>query len=285
MSLQTKWNYYNHAWIPATAPHEKADTGLLTDKSIWKKDGRKALFARWTTDFDCGYETGWWYCLKDTPYDITSLKSKRRYNVNKGMRYFECKRIDPIEYKEELYEVQKAAFTAYQNIYRPRIDHASFIKEIDRWSDFHVYGAFHRETGQLLGYAYLTVYPEYANLNVLKTNPAYERYQINAAIINQILEDFKEKLCRNYYIIQGERNLVHMTAFQEYLETYFGFRKAYCRLHIKYRPFAGIVVKCLYPFRRLIKRTDVNSFTHNVAAVLEMEEICRTFDGTGRCNG
>lgn len=285
MSLQTKWNYYNHAWIPATAPHEKADTGLLTDKSIWKKDGRKALFARWTTDFDCGYETGWWYCLKDSPFDIMSLNANRRYKINKGNRYFECRQMDPCKYKEELYEVQKAAFTAYQNIYRPKAEKAAFIKDIETWKKFYVLGAFWRETGKLCGYAYLSVHSDYANLHVLKSDPAYEKYQINAAMVNQILEDFKKQLSGNFYIVDGERNLVHMTAFQEYLETYFGFRKAYCRLHIKYRPFTGIVVKCLYPFRRLIKRTDVNSFTHNVAAVLEMEEICRRFDGTGRCNG
>jgi len=50
------WKYYNHAAIPTTAPHEKVNTQPIKDKTIWKMDG-KPLFARWTENFDCGYET------------------------------------------------------------------------------------------------------------------------------------------------------------------------------------------------------------------------------------
>lgn len=50
------WKYYNHAMIPITAPHEEVDIQCIKDKSIWKEN-KNALFARWTSDFDCGYET------------------------------------------------------------------------------------------------------------------------------------------------------------------------------------------------------------------------------------
>lgn len=55
MSLED-WKYYNHAMVSTVAPHEVPDTSCISDGTIWKQN-KKALFARWTTDFDCGYET------------------------------------------------------------------------------------------------------------------------------------------------------------------------------------------------------------------------------------
>ena len=69
------WKYYNHAAIPVTAPHEEVNLLPIKDGSIWKLRGRP-LLARWTTDWDCGHKTNWWYIIKDEPLDIASLKSK-----------------------------------------------------------------------------------------------------------------------------------------------------------------------------------------------------------------
>ena len=85
------WKYYNHAYIPAGAPHEEPDMKLLKDGSIWKLTKNKAMLARWTTNFDCGYETEWWYCIKDTPFEPEKLSSKRRYEITKAERNFEVK--------------------------------------------------------------------------------------------------------------------------------------------------------------------------------------------------
>lgn len=41
------------------------------------------LLARWTTDWDCGHKTQFWYVIKDDMYDISVLKRKRRYKINK----------------------------------------------------------------------------------------------------------------------------------------------------------------------------------------------------------
>ena len=80
-----EWKYYNHAMIPTVAPHEEADVETIYSKDFWKEN-KNALLARWTSDFDCGYETNWWYVIKDDPFDITTLKSKRRYESIRGKR-------------------------------------------------------------------------------------------------------------------------------------------------------------------------------------------------------
>ena len=78
------WRYYNHAMIPTTAPSDNADMGELYGKRFWNEN-RKALLARWTTDWDCGYETNWWYCIKDTPVVLEELGKQPRKDIRKGL--------------------------------------------------------------------------------------------------------------------------------------------------------------------------------------------------------
>lgn len=237
------------------------------------------LLACWSSDFDCGYETNWWYCIKDNAFDISKLKSKHRSMINKGKKFFDVKKIIPADYAEELYKVQVAAFSAYPAKYRPKVVKSIFLKGISApGKTGQVYGVFFRETGKLVGYSLIQNHLEYANLCVQKTNPNYEKYQINAALICGMMEDYSNKLGQNYYICDGSRNIAHETHFQDYLEKYFGFRKAYCRLHIHYRPIVKIVVKGLFPFRRYIKKMDDIGIFHKINAVLMMEQIVRSQD-------
>jgi hypothetical protein len=109
----------------------------------------------------------------------------------------------------------------------------------------------------------------------MTTNPTYESRGINAAIVNQILEDFSNELREGYYICDGSRNVQHITAFQDYLEKYFGFRKAFCRLNIVYNPKIRWLIKLIYPFRGVLARFDSIHRIHQINGVLKMEEICR----------
>lgn len=230
---------------------------------------------RWTTDFDCGYETEWWYCIKDTPFDVSKIKAKRRYIINQGIKNFDVKVINPINYKNELYEVQVSSFSVYPEKYRPDVDEEAFKQGIDNWGNSVVFGAFFRETGELCGYSLMNEHTDWVGFSVQKTNPAFEKYQINAALIYGILERYNSKLDNNFYICDGERNILHETAFQEYLEKYFEFRKAYCKLNLIYRKPIGVAVVLLMPFRNILKRFDSVPFIHKVNGILQMQSICK----------
>ncbi len=269
------WKYYNHAVIPTTAPHEIPDISPITDGSIWKLGGGTPLLARWTTEFDCGYETNWWYCVKDTPFDVSKIKSKRRYVINQGLKNFEVKIINPINYKKQLYEIQVASFSVYPPKYRPNVDEEAFKQSIDNWRNSVVFGAFFRETGELCGYSLINEYTDWAGFSVQKTNPAFEKYQINAVLVYGILEKYNSKLGNNFYICDGEKNVLHETAFQEYLEKYFAFRKAFCKLNLVYRKPIGVAVAVLMPFRRVLNRFDGIPPIHKINGVLQMESICK----------
>lgn len=268
------WKYYNHAAIPTTAPHEIPDILPITCGSIWKMGGTP-LLARWTTEFDCGYETNWWYVIKDDSFDISQIKSNYRYKINKGARIFDVHVIKPTDYKEELYNVQVAAFSAYPKKYRPKVDKNKFMASIDVWDGQVVVGAFYRETNQLVGYSYLTQDGQYVDLKVLKSNPEYEKYQLNAALVEGILRVFDPLLRNGGYICDGARSINHETAFQDYLEKYFSFRKAFCCLHVVYNPKIKWLIKLLYPVRGLLLKLDGIGIVHQLNSVLRMEEICR----------
>ena len=230
------------------------------------------MLTRWIEDFDCGYETNWWYIIKDTPFQINALKAKRRYEINKGIKNFDVRQITPPNHLRDLYAVACAAYEEYPEAYRPNITEEQFAQGVKAWEHCIWYGAFHRETNQLCGYANLARTDNYIDFQVLKAIPTSEKAGVNAALVHGILQDQKSFLEANGYICDGSRSINHETAFQDYLEKYFGFRKAYCTLHIRYKWWLGVAIKCLYPFRKLLKKFDSVSTIHLVNSLLKMEE-------------
>ena len=270
------WRYYNHAAVPTCPPTESPDLLAVENGSVWNLDGKNALLARWTTDFDCGYETNWWYVIKDSSFDISTLKAKRRYEINKGTKAFEIKEIHPTEYAQELYTVQVAAYSAYPKKYRPSVQKDTFLASIEGWKRYTVLGAFYRETGELTGYALLEKRTEgYVDFCVMKTNPAYEKHAVNAALVAGVLEHFDSFLSEGGIICDGTRSINHETLFQDYLEKYFGFRKAYCKLHIRYNPKVKGIIKLLFPLRKVLRCFDFIGIVHQVNTVMKMEELSR----------
>lgn len=238
--------------------------------------GGITLLARWTSDFDCGFETNWWYVIKNEPFDIMALKSKRRYEINKGNKNFEIRKIDSRSYVQELFDIRFKNLETYPEKYRVTVDTESWYREVEKFSDsYTLFGAFSRETGALCGYACVMVHGKCANLVEVKVFPECEKLAIHAAIVYGVLVEFEEFLENSGYICDGARNINHETKYQDYLEKYFGFHKAYCKLHIVYNPKIGWIVKILYPFRNLLKKLDNVKMLHLVNSVLTMEEFAR----------
>lgn len=235
------------------------------------------MLARWTTEFDCGYETNWWYLIKDQPFDLSAIKSKYRYIIKKGIKNFDVRVIDPQECVDELYEVFIDAFDSWPKKYRPHFTYSNaknLAKKLSEDPSKICYGAFYRETEELCGFTQSHTHESYVEFQVQRVKPAYEKYQINAALVYCLLENNQSKLAKgNFYIVDGERSISHETNFQDYLEKYFGFRKAYCKLHIAYNPRIGWIIKILFPFRNVLRRFDGIGLVHQLNSVLKMEEL------------
>ncbi len=271
-----EWKYYNYAMLPkGVAPHEDVDTSKIQDGSIWHSGGAP-LFARWTSDFDCGYETSWWYVIKDNEYDIQNMKAKRRYEITKARRNFEVHVIDPNEHCETMINIHLEKLKTYPEKYRPSLDRSQW--DFKKWNGI-FFGAFLKNedgvASDLCGFSLLSCGKKQIYFSLQSVLPYKERDGVNAALIDGILTHFQKELASGMYICDGERNLYHETFFQDYLEKNFGFRKAYCKLHIVYRPVIRWIIPALYFFRRILNKLDSISLVHRINAVMRMEEIRR----------
>ena len=272
------WWYYNHAMLPVGSPGCEVNLEPIKDGSIWKNRGGYVLFARWISDYDCGYPTEWWYCLKDDEYDIDKLNSKKRYRITRGRRYFDVKIVNPADYVRELMEITKKAYSEYSEEYRPNISEDVMIKTIHGWEDpqIRVFGAFSKETSELCGFSLVKEHEDYCFLVQQKVDPPCEKNEINAALVDGVVLYYEDRIQYGYPIVDGQRNVVHETGFQDYLCRIFGFRKAYCRLNIKYRSWVWLAVKVLYPFRNILAKCHGNLF-HQINSVMLMETISRSY--------
>ena len=279
--MQNEWEYYNHALIPTVAPHVIPDTSWMKNKKKWKEyaGDHYPLFARWITDFDCPEETEWWHCIKDEAFDISVIPAKKRYEINKGIKYAEVRLIRPEDYAEQLAEVHCRAKLHYGDSFDYEAERAEFEKELRKgpYADNAEYvGAFFRETGKLIGYGIYEVYDDWVSQSVIKTDPEYLKYSVNAALVAFALDRYLKERTDIKYITNGSKNIFHETNYHDYLIKYFGFRKAYCHLHISYRWWVSATVHALYPFRNAIYKMHADRWLRMAGAVLKMEEIRRT---------
>ena len=268
------WKYYNHAALPNTAPHMPVDTSAIEDDSIWDINGNKPLLARWTTNFDHSHSDLWWFLIKDSVFDISTIGAKKRYEIKKGIKNFDTKRIMPGNYVNEILDVQICAFSAYPAKYRDKVNINTVKEEIAEWSKCcNVYGAFDKNEGKLRGYSVVRKNSDYYSFDIQKTDPTYEKLAINAALVYAVLDDIKSDIESGLYICDGERNINHETNFQDYLIKYFEFRKAYCDLNIMYSKKIKWLINVLKPFSGLLIKLDNISIIHNINAILKMQYI------------
>lgn len=271
MSGIAGWHYYNHALLPDCPPDAAVDTSLIRSGEIWQTAPKRALFARWTTDFDCGYDTGWYYIIREAPFDLEALDRKRRKHIRQALRKTYVKKVDPREYAEQLYAVDLAACQTYSNYTMQRT-----VEELRSCADDRTdyWAAFSAEDDRLVGFLKCQRMDTYVETQVGKYSPQDLKLQASDALHYAILEYYlNEKGYR--YCSSGSRNISHKTNVQEYLSHNFGYKKAYCRLHICYRPVVGAAVKVLYPFRGLLKKLDGIGIIHKINGILIMEEIVR----------
>lgn len=264
------WKYYNHAVIPTIPPHEIVDTTNVKNGAIWKMKGYP-LLARWTSEFDCGYETEWWYTIIDKPFDIMTLKSDYRRRIKIGLKNFTCHIIDTNEYASEMAMITRADWETYPAKYRPNTAKKELEKEYKDTNSI-VWGAFDKK-GELSAFQMIDDCESYFSLGQGKSNPNKQRYQVNAALIASYLDYYAREISEGKYISNGTRNILHETNFNDDLCKKYGVRKAYCRLNIKYRFWLGVAVKILFPIRNKINRNGkIGSL---LFGVMKMEEIRR----------
>ena len=267
------WKYYNHAAIPTTPPHINPDTSCVNDGTIWKIDG-SPLLARWTTDFDCDYETNWWYLIKDTKFDFEDISSKNQKSIRQALKKCDVQKIVFSENMDQIYSCYLSAYAKYENADN-MMEKEQFINFCNSQEDYIEYwGGYDKESGCLIGYLMVGVFDNYVELKIAKFNPEHSNKRVSDALYFTVL-DYYLNSCSKKYVSSGARNINHKTNTQEYKIKRFGFRKAFCKLHVEYNPKVKILMRIAYPFRKVFKKLDHITFLHQVNSIFLMDEISR----------
>lgn len=262
------WRYYNHAAIPTTPINSDPDLTPVNDNSIWNLGEKSPLLVRWTTDFDCDYKTNWWFVIKYAPFQFDLLEAKARKHIRQALKKNDVKIINPEEYAEELCEVYNKACASYKGYSGTCLTKKDFTKNIT--DDY--FASFNKENGKLIGYMKCRRFGDYVETVVSKYDPEYLNRRASDAIHYAVLDYYLNQ--NNYkFVSSGSRSIEHITNVQDYKISTFGFKKAYCKLHIKYNPKIKWLIKILYPFRNIIGKFKNISVLSKVYSLLKMEEL------------
>ena len=126
----------------------------------------------------------------------------------------------------------------------------------------------------MVGYITVNEHGEYAEICQAKFHPEYLNIQVSGAMYFSVLSYYLKQNTIEY-VSSGSRSINHVTNTQAYKERNFGFRKAYCKLHIVYNPKICWIIKAIYPFRKFFKKLDSYRIIHLINSILLMEEITR----------
>ncbi len=270
-----KWTMYNGALIPDAPPH--IEIKLTRNQARYLLRKSKAYFLRWSSDFDCGFETEWWYLVRDKGIDLNEFESKRRREIQKGLRNCMVKKVDAAFLAQNGYEVYSSAFASYDTFLKPAGEEEFISRMMSRKDNpiFDFWAGFDKTDGQLIGYFMNRLGEDFCLYSAAKFKPDSLHLGVHHALVYQMTNYYLSEMGLKY-VCTGARSISHKTNAQEFLIKKLHYRKAYCRLNIIYRPIIGILAKSLYPFRNIISKIDTN-VTNKITVLLRQEKIRRSF--------
>lgn len=260
-------------WQGDTTPTEAMARQALREQG--------GLFARWTSHHDCPQPTAWWYCIKEQFTPLDSYSAKQRYRIRRGLQ--NC-RILPLTteqlhpYHEAIYSLLCESFADYPAAYRPNYTRSEFLEQLGQMKANHAdcFLAFTADN-ELCAFCYCEVVDGVAWLRQVKVPTRLLPTEVNAALAFTVTRFYLEQQ-RVRYICDGERNIRHATAYQDFLVRVIGFRYAYCRLHVVYAAWLKPLVSVLYPFRSLFERLGQRSkLCFNISSLLQQHTIVKSF--------
>lgn len=253
---------YRHAWRYALAPDKESQLTDSQCKALLKNGG---WMIRNTFDFDCNTPTDFWYLIKESYGGMEELTKNNRQKIRKAFRLLEFKLVDKSLIAEKGYEITQKTYDGYR-IKDRRMNKRIFNDLLQLWDEktYDFWGFFDRKDGRLIGFCVIKVFDDCCLYDTVCVLPEY-KYNKSGVYYGKyhITNEYYLKEKHFKYVFDGTRTITEHSNIQEFLVQNFNFRRAYCKLQIKYKWWFGIVVRLLLPFRKIIKN-------RNVRAVLNM---------------
>ena len=264
------WRIYQVALVSTYPPHVNIRVDRQMLAALIKEKG--ALFARWTDNWDCDIQSCFWYVIKDSFVPLENMLAKQRSEIKRGLKNCDVRMVTR-EYIENFgYTVYMKAFASYSTHLEPMTE-TDFKNAIGASENSEFWAVFIRDTDLFIAYSHNILQDEVCHYSTIKFDPDCLNLYPGYALIHTMNEVYLRD--RGFkYVSDGARNISHDTNIQDYLIKKFGFRRAYCRLNILYRPDIAVIVNVLFPFRKLFSHAKAGILA-KVASVLGQEEMRR----------
>lgn len=265
------WRKLHGAILPLLPPHLNP---LLPDDTAreFLADTRAHLI-RWENGFESAEPTEWWHLIKDGNASIEGLPKKVRYLVRQGRERFRIARCTKEDIVARGYDVYLRAYERYETFERcftlPEFRRA--VEAMPEYIEFWL--AETPEDGRIVAFAENVVGVDACFYSSMWFCPDALKGGLSYALIQAMNEHYLGER-RFRYVSDGARNLSHRTNIHQFLQTKFGFRRAYCGLKVVYSKPVGALVALAYPFRNVLKYLPGAA---KLVALLEQERIRRTF--------
>lgn len=257
---KAEYRIYKGAWINKENP--------MSEEKMDKNEGREflqkgGLLVRNTYNWDKESPSQFWYVIKDEFGDIEELPSKARNQVRKSLKTYEFKRVsydEMLKVGYELFNKSRERFGENAKITR---EQWQCRLHRDKNSDFWI--GYDIETGKPASFALNAIYDDYCDYSTMGISPEFPNntYPMYGLIYEMNRYYLEEQRVR--FVCDGARSITGHSNIQQVLEEKFKFRKAYCDLQLIYKPWLGVAVKMLFPFRKLIKNKSVSSLLRQEA--------------------
>lgn len=254
-SLDT-YHLYKHAWVYYGPANCEKQLSITEAESFLKIDG---WMLRNNYDFDCPMKTNFWYVIKDSFNGLQDVPSKYRSRVKKAIEAFDIKIVSREYIIENGYEVYVRAAENYR-IKAQVPSYEEFKKRIMAEDGvFDLWGCVHKESGRLAAFAINHIIDNTVDYQTMKYHPDFlSKLHPSYGLIYEMNRYYLEEK-KMLFVNDGSRSITEHSNIQPFLEEKFQFRKAYCHLKIYYKWWFGIIVRCLYPFRGIIKNNQIHA--------------------------
>ncbi|MDA3820248.1 MAG: hypothetical protein PF590_07315 [Candidatus Delongbacteria bacterium] len=266
------WKKYQGALIPENPPH--VEIHLTSEEQKYLLKTSTALFLRWPSQFDMPHASAWWYVIKDSFDGMDELSRKTRSKVRRALKRQQVRKVSHEFVAEHGYEVYNNAFTQYDTYLKPlsEKEFTQYIQSLDE-SQWAFFAVFDNESGVMTAYSQNFVCDETAEYKIIKLHPAYLKNYASYALIYTMNEYYlTEKKCK--YVNDGSRAIAHQTKVQDFLIHKMKFRRAYCKLNVKYKPWVRVFDYDFFPFRGVFKSFRCNG-CKKINVLMRQEEIRR----------
>jgi len=269
---RVRWRDNQRGLFLLSPPNRLEGFNRKKAKSLLESSGE--LFVRWETDFDNIAESHWWHVIRDEPLSMESLSKNTRSKLRRGLKAFKCGPVLRDDILSYGYDVYRKAYTRYETHEKEcsPTEFSEAIKSLPEETEF--WGVRCRITNELVAFSENYVECQTCFYNTIWFDPSALRQYSSYALFFQMTRYYLED--RSFqYVSDGARSLSHQTQIHDFLESKFGFRKAYARLHTHYEFNLALAITFAYPFRKLISKISWMPL-QKASILLTQEEISRS---------